>query len=150
VHLPLSGVVMLALLASLLLVGASSSRRHLSAWQQQQQQQRPIDGAHFLGFNVVNLQSGNFSTDSAYVRTTAAQLHAGTLRYPGGNLGDWWDWKTGWCPPPPFSHPSMLVIATMMRLSGGGPMCVTPPGAPQVCGQHLSPGRACSAQPVLW
>jgi hypothetical protein len=96
---------MLALLASLLLVGASSSRRHLSAWQQQQQQQRPIDGAHFLGFNVVNLQSGNFSTDSAYVRTTAAQLHAGTLRYPGGNLGDWWDWKTGWCPPPPLLPP---------------------------------------------
>ena len=19
------------------------------------------------------------------------------LRYPGGNLADWWDWRTGWC-----------------------------------------------------
>jgi alpha-L-arabinofuranosidase len=31
------------------------------------------------------------------VDATANALHAGTLRYPGGNLADWWDWKTGWC-----------------------------------------------------
>jgi len=59
--------------------------------------QRAVDGAHFLGYNVVNLQSGNFSSDAAYSTATAAALHAGTLRYPGGNLGDWWDWRTGWC-----------------------------------------------------
>ena len=57
---------------------------------------RPLDGSHFLGYNVVNMQSGNFSTDRAYVSGTAA-LRPGTLRYPGGNLGDWWDWRTGWC-----------------------------------------------------
>jgi hypothetical protein len=51
---------------------------------------RPLDGAHFLGFNVVNLQSGNFSTDSAYAAATAGALQAGTLRYPGGNLADFW------------------------------------------------------------
>ena len=61
------------------------------------QPSRPLDGAAFVGFNVVNLQSGNFSTDGAYVRATANALHAGVLRYPGGNLADWWDWRTGWC-----------------------------------------------------
>jgi alpha-L-arabinofuranosidase len=57
--------------------------------------QRSINGAHFLGFNVVNLQSGNFS-DPPYVAAAAA-LHAGLLRYPGGNLADFWDWRAGWC-----------------------------------------------------
>ena len=32
-------------------------------------------------------------------QTTAHVLKAGTLRYPGGNLADWWDWRTGWCVP---------------------------------------------------
>ena len=59
--------------------------------------QRTLEGANFLGYNVVNLQSGNFSGDAAYVASTAGLLHAGVLRYPGGNLADWWDWKTGWC-----------------------------------------------------
>ena len=58
---------------------------------------RPLDGSHFLGYNVVNLQSGNFSTDRAYVSGTAA-LRPGTLRYPGGNLGDWWDWVSAAAP----------------------------------------------------
>ena len=60
---------------------------------------RAIDGKHFLGYNVVNLQSGNFTTDANYVASTADILRAGTLRYPGGNLADWWDWKAGWCIP---------------------------------------------------
>ena len=30
-------------------------------------------------------------------RSGTAELLPGTLRYPGGNLGDWWDWRTGWC-----------------------------------------------------
>eukprot|EP00729_Bicosta_minor_P018458 gene18458-32957_t len=60
---------------------------------------RAIDGKHFLGYNVVNLQSGNFTTDAKYVASTADILRAGTLRYPGGNLADWWDWKAGWCIP---------------------------------------------------
>ena len=46
------------------------------------------------GFNVVNLQSGNFSADAAYTHATAALLHSGALRYPGGNLADWWDWRS--------------------------------------------------------
>eukprot|EP00936_MAST-01D_sp_MAST-1D-sp1_P002946 g2946.t1 len=58
---------------------------------------RLLDGAHFLGFNVVNLQSGNFSSDAEYVRSTAGALQAGILRYPGGNLADFWDWRRGWC-----------------------------------------------------
>ena len=57
---------------------------------------RTLRGRQFLGYNVVNLQSGNFSTNPSYVDSTAA-LTPGTLRYPGGNLADWWDWRTGWC-----------------------------------------------------
>ena len=55
---------------------------------------RALAGASFLGFNVVNLQSGNFSADAAYTHATAALLHSGALRYPGGNLADWWDWRS--------------------------------------------------------
>eukprot|EP01051_Picozoa_sp_SAG22_P018682 SAG22_NODE_3217_length_1851_cov_1.808219_1_plen_236_part_00 len=61
---------------------------------------RPVSGRNFLGYNVVNLQSGNFSSDPAYAAATgpvAGGLHAGSLRYPGGNLADWWDWRSGWC-----------------------------------------------------
>ena len=56
---------------------------------------RAINGNAFLGYNVVNLRSGNFS-DAPYLEATAA-LNPGILRYPGGNIADWWDWRTG-CP----------------------------------------------------
>ena len=56
---------------------------------------RTLDGSHFLGYNVVNLASGNFS-DPGYAANTAA-VGGTVLRYPGGNLADWWDWRTGWC-----------------------------------------------------
>ena len=58
---------------------------------------RHLTDPRALGYNVVNLQSGNFSLDAAYADTTAKVLHAGVLRYPGGNLADFWDWKAGWC-----------------------------------------------------
>jgi hypothetical protein len=58
---------------------------------------RPVSDARVLGFNVNNLQSGNFSSDLAYATSTADSLHAGVLRYPGGNLADFWDWRSGWC-----------------------------------------------------
>jgi hypothetical protein len=58
---------------------------------------RALAGASFLGFNVVNLQSGNFTTDEAYAAATAGALQAGVLRYPGGNIADFWDWRVGWC-----------------------------------------------------
>ena len=58
---------------------------------------RNLPGNHFIGYNVVNLQSGNFTTDTEYVTATSHLLHAGLLRYPGGNLADWWNWETGWC-----------------------------------------------------
>ena len=56
---------------------------------------RTLNGSHFLGYNVVNLASGNFS-DPGYAANTAA-VGGTVLRYPGGNLADWWDWRTGWC-----------------------------------------------------
>lgn len=76
---------------------------------------RPLDGAHFLGYNVVNLQSGNFSADPAYAQATAA-LNSGTLRYPGGNLGDWWDWKKGWC----VSNTSVASVPKVRNPCAGG------------------------------
>ncbi len=65
---------------------------------------RPLDGSHFLGYNVVNLQSGNFSQDAHYLAATDTFLHAGVLRYPGGNLANWWDWRSGWCVPNDTPH----------------------------------------------
>ena len=41
---------------------------------------RPLTGNAFLGFNVVNLRSGNFS-DPGYLDATA-NLQPGILRYP--------------------------------------------------------------------
>ena len=58
---------------------------------------RDLVGKHFIGYNVVNLQSGNFTSDPAYAAATHSLLRAGILRYPGGNLADFWDWETGWC-----------------------------------------------------
>ena len=43
---------------------------------------RTLDGSHFLGYNVVNLASGNFS-DPGYAANTAA-VGGTVLRYPGG------------------------------------------------------------------
>ena len=57
---------------------------------------RNLPGKQFFGYNVVNLQSGNFSTDQAYAIATKS-LNVGILRYPGGNLADFWNWRTGWC-----------------------------------------------------
>jgi len=75
---------------------ATDCSAHCGSWAPDSAGPRPLNGRHFVGYNVVNLQSGNFSTDPAYVASTVA-LTPGTLRYPGGNLADWWDWRTGWC-----------------------------------------------------
>ena len=35
-------------------------------------------------------------TDSAYTASVSTRLLPGFLRYPGGTVGNYWDWKTGW------------------------------------------------------
>ena len=53
---------------------------------------RTLDGSHFLGYNVVNLASSR-----PRLRGARRAVGGTVLRYPGGNLADWWDWRTGWC-----------------------------------------------------
>ena len=54
-------------------------------------------GGRFVGLNVVQTQSWSGSwTDSAYTASVSTRLLPGFLRYPGGTVGNYWDWKTGW------------------------------------------------------
>ena len=54
-------------------------------------------GGRFVGLNVVQTQSWSGSwTDSAYTAGVSTRLLPGFLRYPGGTVGNYWDWKTGW------------------------------------------------------
>lgn len=48
----------------------------------------------FFGYNGQNVINGaqNWSTLSTHLSI----LQPGTLRYPGGTLGNWWDWHKGW------------------------------------------------------
>lgn len=49
---------------------------------------------YFLGYNNVPSHSPSW-TDPDVVRA-ARQLNPGTLRYPGGTVANYWDWRNGW------------------------------------------------------
>ena len=56
--------------------------------------ERTLSG-QFFGYN---LDSGTFKawrTDKGLLSQTAS-MAAGTLRYPGGSVGNYWNWATGW------------------------------------------------------
>lgn len=48
----------------------------------------------FFGYNGQNFINGVQTWGSLSTRLPI--LQPGTLRYPGGTLGNWWDWKKGW------------------------------------------------------
>ena len=72
----------------------------LDAQQQLRQTQAaralPADGK-FFGLNVVQTEpwSGGWG-DPAYTGNVSKHLLPGALRYPGGTVGNYWDWKKGW------------------------------------------------------
>ena len=78
---------------AMLLIGSVSARSLDDSLAMAPLSARPLDSDHFLGFNVVDLQSGNFSDAMYWYTQGAALAGARLLRY----LGDWWDWRTGWC-----------------------------------------------------
>lgn len=49
---------------------------------------------YFLGYNNVPIHSPSWN-NSDVVRA-ATQMKPGTLRYPGGTVANYWDWRTGW------------------------------------------------------
>jgi hypothetical protein len=62
------------------------------------QNTRPLlHGDRFFGLNVVQVQpwSGSWR-DKQYSSNASLHLRPGNLRYPGGTVGNYWDWKTGW------------------------------------------------------
>ena len=52
----------------------------------------------FFGLNGNNTQEG-LNWDGADLGTALASLRPGVLRYPGGTLGNYWDWRAGWFQP---------------------------------------------------
>src|ERR1700744_2272265 len=46
------------------------------------------------GYNGLNTHGPSW-TNTAF-RDSAAALQFRAIRYPGGTVGDYWDWKTGW------------------------------------------------------
>lgn len=48
---------------------------------------------YFLGYNDVPIHSPSW-TDSSFA-SAAAQLKPATIRYPGGTVGNYWDWQKG-------------------------------------------------------
>lgn len=48
---------------------------------------------YFLGYNDVPIHSPSW-TDSSFA-TAATQLKPATIRYPGGTVGNYWDWQKG-------------------------------------------------------
>ncbi|HLI87291.1 MAG TPA: hypothetical protein VKV37_01305 [Ktedonobacteraceae bacterium] len=49
---------------------------------------------YFLGYNNVPIHSPAWSDPN--VMNAARQFMPGTLRYPGGTIGNYWDWQSGW------------------------------------------------------
>jgi hypothetical protein len=48
----------------------------------------------FLGYNNVPIHSPSWENPD--VVKAAVQFKPGTLRYPGGTVANYWDWRTGW------------------------------------------------------
>ncbi len=49
---------------------------------------------YFLGYNNVPIHSPSW--DNSDVVRAATQMKPGTLRYPGGTVANYWNWRTGW------------------------------------------------------
>src|SRR6266446_438264 len=54
---------------------------------------RPVT-PYFLGYNNVPIHSPSW--DNPAVVKAATQMKPGTLRYPGGTVANYWDWRSGW------------------------------------------------------
>jgi len=54
----------------------------------------PARSVPLYGFNGNNTRGPKWSTPGLMSQIKA--LHPQIIRYPGGSVSDWWDWKTGW------------------------------------------------------
>lgn len=52
----------------------------------------------FFGLNGNNTQEG-LAWDRVDLGTALTSLRPGVLRYPGGTIGNYWDWRAGWFQP---------------------------------------------------
>ena len=49
----------------------------------------------FFGFNGQNTNETGFGYDNPAVVNSLSLVHASTLRFPGGTVANYWDWKNG-------------------------------------------------------
>lgn len=81
---------------------------------------------YFLGYNNVPMRSPSW-TDPNVIKV-AQQLKAGTLRYPGGTIANFWDWQSGQpVPNAPFSNCSVYrlqELQTAVQATGAKPIFV--------------------------
>ena len=49
---------------------------------------------YYSGYNNVAIQSPSWQVPDTV--NAAKELKPGTLRYPGGTIANYWDWKKGW------------------------------------------------------
>ncbi|MEO5673022.1 MAG: hypothetical protein ABIQ74_00110, partial [Chitinophagales bacterium] len=50
----------------------------------------------WMGFNGQNMIRDSIGWDNPYLLANLPLLHPKNLRYPGGGLANWWDWRKGW------------------------------------------------------
>jgi hypothetical protein len=85
---------------------------------------------YFLGYNNVPIHSPSWNDPNAV--KAAAQLKPGTLRYPGGTVANYWDWRSGWFlpnAPAGFLHAPRTVyrleeLQTAVKATGAKPIYV--------------------------
>src|SRR6185369_657872 len=50
----------------------------------------------WMGFNGQNMIRDSLGWTNPYLKNNLPELHPRNIRYPGGGLANWWDWKKGW------------------------------------------------------
>jgi hypothetical protein len=52
--------------------------------------------ANWLGWDLATTTRGGVSCTNSWLQQKLPLLHTKTLRFPGGDFANWYDWKTGW------------------------------------------------------
>lgn len=50
----------------------------------------------FFGLNGTNILSTETAWTNGNMRTAVSNMRPSTIRFPGGDTGNWWDWEDGW------------------------------------------------------
>ncbi|MCS6990595.1 MAG: T9SS type A sorting domain-containing protein [Chitinophagales bacterium] len=56
---------------------------------------RPIN-SDWIGYNGQNMIRDSLGWSNPYLLNNLPKLRPKTIRYPGGGVANWWDWREGW------------------------------------------------------